>query len=82
MSTPKPDVRKKSDVFCRQIYVGSSRQRISGTPSNFRYSLVRNVVLPKNCAAFVSDVTLPHTWTNVDPHANALHWGEWRSSLD
>ena len=54
-----------ADVFCRKIYV-DSRQRISGTPSEFKCSLVRNVSLPKKCAAFVSDVTIPHAWYNVD----------------
>ena len=64
-----------SDVFCRKIYVDSA-QRISGTPSNFKCSLVRDVALPKRCAAFVSDVSIPHSWQNVDEHANRLYWDE------
>ena len=65
-----------SDVFCRKIYV-SSGQRISGTPSDFKFSLVRNVSIPKRCAAFVSDVSIPHTWTNCDTHVNTLYWEEY-----
>ena len=62
-----------SDVFCRKIYVDSA-QRISGTPSNFKVSLVRDVALPKRCAAFVSDVSIPHTWLSVDETSNRLYW--------
>ena len=65
-----------SDVFCRKIYVDSA-QRISGTPSNFKVSLVRDVALPKRCTASVSDVSIPHTWQNVDEHANRLYWDEY-----
>ena len=65
-----------SDVFCRKIYVDSA-QRMSGTPSNFRFSLVRDVTLPKKCAAFVSDVSIPHTWLSVDQASNRLYWDEY-----
>ena len=65
-----------SDIFCRKIYVDSA-QRISGTPSNFNVSLVRDVAVPKRCAAFVSDVSIPHTWLNVDEHADRLYWDEY-----
>ena len=65
-----------SDVFCRKIYVDSA-QRISGTPSNFKVSLVRDVALPKRCAAFVSDVSIPHTWQSVDEFCNRLYWEEY-----
>ena len=65
-----------SDVFCRKIYLDSS-QRISGTPSNFKVSLVRDVALPKRCAAFASDVSIPHTWLSVDETSNRLYWDEY-----
>ena len=65
-----------SDIFCRKIYVDSS-QRISGTPSNFKVSLVRDVTLPKRCAAFVSNVSIPHTWLSVDETSNRLYWDEY-----
>ena len=65
-----------SDVFCRKIYVDSA-QRMSGTPSNFKVSLVRDVALPKRCAAFVSDVSIPHTWLSVDEFCNRLYWDEY-----
>ena len=64
-----------TDVFCRKIYVDSA-QRMSGTPSNFKVSLVRDVALPKRCAAFVSDVSIPHTWQSVDEFCNRLYWDE------
>ena len=64
-----------SDVLCRKIYVDSA-QRISGTASNFKYSLVRNITIPKKCAAFISDVAIPHTWTNVDEGRNKLYFRE------
>ena len=67
-----------SDVFCRKIYLDSSQQ-ISGTPSNFKVSLVRDVALPKRCAAFVSDVSIPHTWQSVDEFCNRLYWEEYNS---
>ena len=76
-SPRKPEVKiKMSDIFCRKIYVDSA-QRISGTPSNFRVSLVRDVARPNRCAAFVSDDSIPHTWQNVDEHANRLYWDEY-----
>ena len=65
-----------SDVFCRKIYVDSA-QRISGTPSNFKVSLVRDVALPKRCAVFASDVSIPHTWLSVDEFSNRLYWDEY-----
>ena len=65
-----------ADIFCRKIYVESA-QRISGTPSNFKVSLVRDVALPKRCAAFVSDVSIPHPWQSVDEFCNRLYWEEY-----
>ena len=65
-----------SDVFCRKIYVDSA-QRISGTPSNFKCIRDRDVTLPKRCAAFVSDVSIPHTWLSVDEFCNRLYWYEY-----
>ena len=69
-----------SDVFCRKFYVDSA-QRIAGTSSDFTFSLVRNITIPKHCAAYVSDVAIPHTWTNVDTHANMLYWEELVSNV-
>ena len=54
-----------------------SAQRISGTPSNFKVSVVRDVALPKGCAAFASDVYIPHTWLSVDEFCNRLYWDEY-----
>ena len=64
-----------SDVFCRKIYVDSA-QRISGNASNFKFSLVRDITIPKKCAAFISDVAIPHTWQNVDEGRNKLYCAE------
>ena len=42
-----------------------------------KVSLVRDVARPKRCAAFVSDVSIPHTWLSVDEFSNRLYWDEY-----
>ena len=59
--------------FCRKVYIHSGhRTRESASSSDFRITLKRNVALPKRCAAYVSDICLPHSWYSIDSHCRRI----------
>ena len=58
----------------RKIYVDSRRKTPSSeSTSDFFFELNRSVTLPRKCVAFVTDIHLPHSWYNVDTHAQFLY---------
>ena len=59
--------------FCRKVYIHSSQRTLdSASSSDFRITLKRNVALPKRCAAYVSDIGLPHSWYAIDSHSDSI----------
>ena len=58
----------------RKIYVDSRRKTPSSiSTSDFEFELNRAITLPRKCVAFVTDIHLPHSWYNVDDHAQYLY---------
>ena len=58
----------------RKIYVDSRRKTPSSiSTSDFEFELNRAITLPRKCVAFVTDIHLPHSWYNVDEHAQYLY---------
>ena len=58
----------------RKIYVDSRRKTPgSQSTSDFEFELNRSITLPRKCVAFVTDIHLPHSWYNVDSHAQHLY---------
>ena len=58
----------------RKIYVDSRRKTPgSVSSSDFEFELNRAITLPRKCVAFVTDIHLPHSWYNVDEHAQYLY---------
>ena len=63
----------------RKIYVDSRRKTPSSiSTSDFEFELNRAITLPRKCVAFVTDIHLPHSWYNVDEHAQYLYIKEVR----
>ena len=61
----------------RKIYVDSRRKTpSSASSSDFEWELARSITLPRKCVAFVTDIHLPHSWYNVDSHAQHLYINE------
>ena len=61
----------------RKIVVDSRfRKPESKSTSDFLFELNRAITLPRNCAGFITDVHLTHSWTNVDSHASFLYYVE------
>ncbi len=44
--------------------------------SDFVFELARTINLPKKCAAFIADVSVPHSWYNIDQHNRRLFFVE------
>ena len=58
----------------RKIYIDSRRKTpSSNSSSDFEFELNRAITLPRKCVAFVTDIHLPHSWYNVDEHAQFLY---------
>ena len=38
--------------------------------SNFKYDLPESFLMPDNCAFYVCDVCVPHTWHTIEPGIN------------
>ena len=62
----------------RKLYI-DSRFRLDGSKSSsdFEFELNRSITLPRNCAGFVTDIHLMHSWYNVDEHAHRLYYVEY-----
>jgi len=51
----------------RRIYVDSRHGDLTNNDvGRFSYSLDSQVVLPRDCVAYVTDIALPHSWWSVD----------------
>ena len=56
-----PDYIKK--LTFQEKYIDSRfREQNSKSSSDFTYELARNINLPKRCAGFITDVTIPVSW--------------------
>ena len=59
----------------RRIYI-DSRQRTSGTDSDFTYDLSRSIEVPDNTIAFVDSVLLPNVFTTLHENNDRLYVSE------
>ena len=59
----------------RRIYI-DSRQRTSGSDSDFTYDLPRSIEVPDNTIAFVDSVLLPNVFTSLHENNNRLYVSE------
>ena len=63
--------------FPRKIYIDSRfREQTSKSSSDFVYELARNINLPKRCAGFITDVTIPVNWRNFDVNGKYFYFLE------
>ena len=63
--------------FPRKLYVDSRfREQNSKSSSDFVYELARNINLPKRCAGFITDVTIPVSWKNFDVNGKYFYFLE------
>ena len=59
----------------RRIYI-DSRQRTSGSDSDFTYDLPMSIEVPDNTIAFVDSVLLPNVFTSLHENNNRLYVSE------
>ena len=59
----------------RRIYI-DSRQRTSGSDSDFTYDLPRSIEVPDHTIAFVDSVLLPNVFTSLHENNNRLYVSE------
>ncbi len=64
-------MQTEADLPVRKIYF-SSKERAYGTSSNWVSELPFSLSLPDNTIAWVTDLSLPHSWWSVDSHNNKL----------
>lgn len=58
----------------KKIYVDSRMKTIdSNSDSDFKFELSQSLTLPKNTTCFIDDITIPHSWYNVDTTNNRLY---------
>ena len=58
----------------KKIYVDSRMKTIdSNSDSDFKFELSQSLTLPKNTTCFIDDITIPHSWYNVDAKNNRLY---------
>jgi len=58
----------------KKIYVDSRMKTIdSNSDSDFKFELSQSLTLPKNTTCFIDDITIPHSWYNVDVTNNRLY---------
>jgi len=63
--------------YPRNIFIdGRFRTHSSASSSDFVFELVRAVNLPRKCAAFVNDVSVPVSWYSVDKNNSKLFFRE------
>ena len=60
--------------FPRKIYIDLRfREQTSKSSNDFVYELARNINLPKRCAGFITDVTIPVSWHNINVNGKYLY---------
>jgi len=58
----------------KKIYVDSRmKTNDSNSDSDFKFELSQSLTLPKNTTCFIDDITIPHSWYNVDEKNNRLY---------
>jgi len=58
----------------KKIYVDSRmKTNDSNSDSDFKFELSQSLTLPKNTTCFIDDITIPHSWYNVDTTNNRLY---------
>ena len=58
----------------KKIYVDSRmKTNDSNSDSDFKFELSQSLTLPKNTTCFIDDITIPHSWYNVDAKNNRLY---------
>ena len=73
----KKKLLKKEMDFPRKNYIDSRfREQNSESSSDFTYELARNINLPKRCAGFITDVTIPVSWHNINVNGKYLYFIE------
>ena len=58
----------------KKIYVDSSfKTKDSVSHSNFKFELSQSLTLPRNSTCFIDDITIPHSWYNINETNNKLY---------
>jgi hypothetical protein len=58
----------------KKIYLDSRMKTIdSNSDSDLKFELSQSSTLPKNTTCFIDDITIPHSWYNVDVTNNRLY---------
>ena len=58
----------------KKIYVDSRmKTKDSKSDSDFRFELSQSLTMPKNATCYIDDITIPHSWYNVDFTNNKLY---------
>ena len=51
----------------KKIYVDSRfKTKDSVSHSNFKFELSQSLTLPRNATCYIDDITIPHSWYNVN----------------
>ena len=58
----------------KKIYVDSRmKTKDSVSDSDFKFELSQSLTLPRNTTCFIDDITIPHSWYNIDTTNNKLY---------
>jgi hypothetical protein len=58
----------------KKIYVDSRfKTKDSVSDSNFKFEISQSLTLPKNSTCYIDDITIPHSWYNVNEKNNRLY---------
>jgi len=58
----------------KKIYVDSRMKTIdSNSDSDFKFELSQSLTLPRNTTCYIDDITILHSWYNVDTTNNRLY---------
>ena len=58
----------------KKIYVDSRmKTKDSTSDSDFKFELSQSLTMPRNTTCYIDDVTIPHSWYNVDNTNNRLY---------
>ena len=58
----------------KKIYVDSRfKTKDSVSDSNFKFELSQSLTLPKNSTCYIDDITIPHSWYNINESNNRLY---------
>jgi len=58
----------------KKIYVDSRfKTKDSVSHSNFKFELSQSLTLPRSATCYIDDITIPHSWYNVNKNNNLLY---------